>query len=219
MTNEQQPADQGRGVGGALSCAFCGSAPAYHTTGGVWWSSHHIFYCPTVQCPAHRNVRGPPNASCGDGYSYRTREEALAAWNKREAAALSLPRQSEAVVVAWQFFDDGWHTCKSESHRANTAADGRWPMRPLYTTPQPAQADTTPAAHGVGDGMVVVRRGAVEMLLHKFERAGGPWKVATKGIELGSSSWASNVENSLLSLTESIQAASAPGGTTHEESK
>jgi hypothetical protein len=62
--------------------------------------------------------------------------------------------------------------------------------------------DIRALAERVPEGMVLVPRDALGMLLHKFERAGGPWKVAERGIELGAASWASNVENSLVALAE-----------------
>lgn len=40
-------------------------------------------------------------------------------------------------------------------------------------------------------------KGQVELIKHKFERAGGVWKVANSGVELGRQSWASNVENGI----------------------
>jgi len=39
------------------------------------------------------------------------------------------------------------------------------------------------------------------MIKHKFERAGGVWQIASKGVELGATSWASNVENSINNMS------------------
>ena len=70
-----------------------------------------------------------------------------------------------------------------------------------FTTPQPAQADTTPAAHGVGDGMVpaeLVRRYLSAEYAHRYVRLQSPDYIPTRD------AWdAARVE---------LQAASAPGG-------
>ena len=61
-------------------------------------------------------------------------------------SAKSVAALSGREVVACQFQDrDGnWCNFANDKHRDNTIADGSWPIRWLYTTPQP------------GDGWVLV---------------------------------------------------------------
>ncbi len=123
-------------------------------------------------------------------------EDALA---KRDAqvAALSLPRQSEAVGFsrpdALEELASGLVACiqvgkYSEHHRRTV---------PLYTTPQPAQADTTPAAHGV-DSEERCESGDPECGPVEFHDV--------EGVPLCRVCWEGLVADS------NSQAASAPGG-------
>lgn len=43
-------------------------------------------------------------------------------------------------VYQYQSEDGTWHEFLDHRHYNNTVADGRWPIRALYTTPQPTQA-------------------------------------------------------------------------------
>ena len=52
-------------------------------------------------------------------------------------------------------------------------------------------------------------RSELELTFHKFERAGGIWAVAERGVSLGAHSWASNVENSLNNTRAVLDAAIA----------
>ena len=52
-------------------------------------------------------------------------------------------------------------------------------------------------------------RSELELTFHKFERAGGIWAVAERGVPLGAHSWASNVENSLNNTRAILDAAMA----------
>lgn len=64
---------------------------------------------------------------------------------RRCKAALSLPRQSEAAIACWRYANDGgpWVDAKEEGPPpAEHIAEGV-PIDYAYTTPKPAQADTT----------------------------------------------------------------------------
>ena len=61
----------------------------------------------------------------------------------REAAAALSGR--EAVACQFQDREGEWRNFANDKHRDDTIADGSWPIRWLYTTPQP------------GDGVVVPR--------------------------------------------------------------
>lgn len=47
--------------------------------------------------------------------------------------------QAEAVAYQYQAQDGSWHNFISQKHHDDTKANGRWPIRALYTTPQPDQ--------------------------------------------------------------------------------
>lgn len=130
-----------------------------------------------------------------------------AGWERIEDA-LSLPRQSEAVAYRWTHPDGdcgSWTDIDmlTPEYKAKLEADGATFQYSYLATPQPAQADTTPAAHGVGDGMVVVPR----ELSNKVERA--LYRFGADELSMREC-WNQIIDG---------QAASAPGGSTNEELK
>lgn len=134
-------------------------------------------------------------------------------------AALSLPRQSEAV--AWQFrFADRWADCTLQEFnrfQQNSPLTAATETRALYTTPQPAQADTTPAAQGVGDDTKLIdwleANEADLCLTRQLENEGGEYSVWWNVIgELGSISGHPLACPREAIYAAMLQAASAPGG-------
>lgn len=60
--------------------------------------------------------------------------------------------------VAWRItYDDGGSIIEADKGAAGYASSCEYKVEPLYAAPQPAQADTTPAAHGVGDGLYYIQ--------------------------------------------------------------
>jgi len=56
-----------------------------------------------------------------------------------EAALAEQPAQQEPVKYEFQVPDGTWHPFLDKKHYENTVKDGSWPIRALYTSPQPAQ--------------------------------------------------------------------------------
>lgn len=88
-------------------------------------------------------------------------------------AAPQPPVDDKAQPVTYQFQDrDGvWRPFMNEQHYKNTVADGTWPIRALYTSPQPPaeqpfQPDWMDYKQGLADGKAEAEQGA-ELTLPK----------------------------------------------------
>lgn len=64
------------------------------------------------------------------------------------------PAQSaEPVAYQYQSKDGTWHEFIDQRHHDNTVADGRFPIRTLYTTPQPVARE--PLSHAQAKALVL----------------------------------------------------------------
>lgn len=90
-----------------------------------------------------------------------------------------------------------------QTHNYNSWQDcvKGWNTRHPQTDHTLAMEEALSAVHNSKSG--------IAMIDHKFERAGGVWKVAEKGVELGAMSWASNIENGLHNAKIDVDAAIA----------
>jgi hypothetical protein len=83
---------------------------------------------------ALQNGKRVRNAEGGTEYQPDLEDEAITAL--REALA-EQPAQQEPVAHQYQGKDGEWRNFIDQRHYESTVADGSWPIRALYTTPQP----------------------------------------------------------------------------------
>lgn len=79
-----------------------------------------------------------------------------------------------------------WEQCKREGRTCATPESLREQALEVL-------ADEVERLRALRDGA----KAGIEMVAHKFARAGGIWAVAERGVPLGAMSWASNVENGM----------------------
>jgi hypothetical protein len=133
---------------------------------------------------------------------FRDRTTTLGMWEAWQARAKQHIVQESTKQVLWKCGYCGKHDLNMQVHMGRCM--GSVSNSPdVSLIPQNSVASQPEAVPVVPEGWKLVPKSAVEMLLHKFERAGGPWKVAAHGVELGANSWASNIENALNALETS----------------
>ena len=87
--------------------------------------------CWNVRCQLGKKCKNTPPAqkrpqNCGTGYCSCIE-------------CVMEPRNQEPVAYQYQSKDGVWRDFISQSHYEATVEDGSWPIRALYTSPQPAQ--------------------------------------------------------------------------------